>query len=291
VLVGLSLTGALVVRGFRAARLEGSAKEARRRAVLTSVGTVLASLGYVFVAQWPSSTEVRTATLPALAAAIGVILSGAAELTWPRPRGDRRQASITARRGTEAGTLKTLFVVGLVTCGALLVIGLLTAGSTGRAVQRDWPTGAASAGPYPGAPYAVPMALALAALSLATWWALRRVDARPALDADLEDVDRAIRRSARMRVLRLAAAGSLLTGVGLSVVMGLSLIRVATTVQLNAGVEAPAPPFDWTQNAGFILLAVALAGVLATLYALLAPSPSVPAPERGRTLLASEMAG
>lgn len=248
---------------------------------------LLATLAYIFLVPWPDSYELRTATLPALAAASGVAFAGLAELTWPRPHGERRQASITARRGTEARTLKLLFTAGLGVSSALLVLGLLTAGPTGRAVERGWASGSASAGPYPGPPYAVPMGLALAVLALATWWALRRVDARPALAADLEDVDRAIRRSAEMRVLRLAAAGALLTAVGLSVVMGLALVRVATVIQLNAGMEAPAPPFDWTQNAGFLLLVVALASGIATVFVLLVPGPRVPDPASDR--LAAEV--
>lgn len=271
----------LLVFAFRAraaARLDGPARTARRRAVVTSVLSALAAAVFVFVSPWPDPEEIRLATLPALAATAGIVLAALAELTWPRPRGERREASIAVRRGTSVHRLGPFFLAGLGASVVLLVIGVFTAGPTGRAVERDWPTGAASAGPYPGVPYAVPMALALAALAAATWWALRRVEQRPALGAGLEEVDRAIRVGARVRVLRLAAAGALLTAAGLSVTMGFSLIRVATIVQLNNGPAAPAPPWDWAQNAGFALMGLTIACLVGAIWALLWGSPRVPAP-------------
>lgn len=289
-LVGVVVLGGLVARALAAHPLQGPAQVARRRAVVTSVVTVLATLAYAFLAPWPSSAEVRTATLPALAALVGVLLAGLAELTWPRPRGERRQASITARRGTEARTLKRLFLGGLATSAGLLVIGVLTAGRTGRAVTRDWATGSASSGPYPGLPYAVPMGLALAALALATWWALRMVDTRPALDPELEEVDRAVRLAAEMRVLRFAAGGSLLTAAGLAGTMGIALNGVTQTLRMNWE-GAPRAPWDWPQNAGFLLIALGVVAFVTALFALFTPSPSVPAPDREPTPEASEVAG
>jgi hypothetical protein len=97
--VGVLVLLTPVFRARGAARLEGPALRARRRAVGTSILTALAAGGFVMFSSW-----------------LGV---------------------------------NTI----------LLVIGVVTAGPTGRAVQRDWPGGAASAGPYPGLPYAVPMGL------------------------------------------------------------------------------------------------------------------------------------
>jgi hypothetical protein len=282
---------ALLVFAFRAraaARLDGAARNARRRAVLTSILTALAAAAFVVFSSWPDGEEIRLATLPALAATVGIVLAALAELTWPRPHGERREASIAVRRGTTVRWLGPLFLAGLGASALLLVIGVSSAGPTGRAVERDWSTGAASAGPYPGIPYAVPMALALAVLAVATWWALRRVEARPALGAGLEEVDRAIRVGARVRVFRLAAVGALLTAAGLSATMGLSLIRVATNTQLNNGVEAPAPPWDWTQNAGFALLGLTITSLIGTVWALLSQSPRVPEPAPRRDVVVAE---
>ncbi len=278
ILIPLALL-ALVIAGSRvlgAKRLGGPARIARLRAVASSSLAVLAALSFVLFSPWPAGEAARLATMPALAALVAVVTAGVAELTWPRPQGERREASIAVRHGTEARTLTRLLLAGLTVSGVLLALGALTAAPDGASVERHWALGAAGAGPYPGVTYAVPVGLALAALSLATWWALRRVDARPALGTDLEQVDRAIRLAARVRVLRFAAAGALLTSAGLAATMGTALASAAQSLRMNWD-EAPRAPWDWTQNAGFALIVLSLVAVVAAIYALLFDSPRVPA--------------
>lgn len=269
---------ALLVFAFRAgaaARLDGAAINARRRTVLISIMSALVVIAFVVVSTWPEGGEIRLATLPALASTVGIVLAALAELTWPRPHGERREASIAARRGTTVRWLGPLFRAGLGASSLLLVTGVFTAGPTGRAVERDWSTGAASAGPYPGLPYAVPMALALAVLAFATWWALGRVDARPALGPGLEAVDRAVRIAARVRVLRFAAAGTLTTAAGLALTMGTSLAQLAQNLRMNWE-AAPQSPWDWTQNAGFALIGLAVVLILSTIYVVFSWGPRIP---------------
>jgi hypothetical protein len=280
ILIPLALL-ALVIAGSRvlaANRLDGPARAARLRAVASSSLAVLTALAFVLFSPWPEGEAVRLATMPALAALVAVMTAGVAEMTWPRPQGERREASIAVRRGTEARTLTRLLLAGLAVSGILLVVGGFTASADGDSVERRWALGAAGAGPYPGVTYAVPVGLALTALALATWWALGRVDARPALGADLEEVDRAIRLAARVRVLRFAAAGALLTMAGLAATMGTALTSVAQSLRINWP-DAPQAPWDWMQNAGFVLIGLSVAAVVAAIYALLFDSPRVPALE------------
>lgn len=272
---------ALLIAGSRllaANRLEGAARAARTRAVASSSLAVLAAVAFAMFSPWPRGDDVRLATVPALAALVGVTIAGVAELTWPRPRGERREASIAVRRGTEAGALTRLLVAGLAASGILLVLGALTAAPDGSSVERRWALGAVGAGPYPGVTYAVPVGLALTALAIATWWALGRVDARPALGPDLDEVDRVIRLAARVRVLRFAAAGALLTCAGLAATMGTALAQLAQNLRMNWP-EAPRAPWDWTQNVGFALIGLSVVSVLAAIYAILFDSPRVPNPE------------
>lgn len=292
ILIPLALL-ALVIAGSRvlaANRLAGPARAARLRAVASSSLAVLTALAFVLFSPWPEGDDVRLATMPALAAFIAVVTAGVAELTWPQPQGERREASIAVRRGTEARTLTRLFLAGLAVSGILLALGALTAAPDGASVERHWALGAVGAGPYPGVTYAVPVGLALTALSLATGWALRRVDARPALGADLEQADRAIRLAARVRVLRFAAAGALLTSAGLAATMGTALAGIAQNLRMNWE-GAPRAPWDWPQNAGFLLIALAVVAFVSSLFALFTPSPSVPAPDREPTPEASGVAG
>lgn len=275
---------AVVIAGSRvlaANRLEGPPRAARLRAVASSTIAVLVALLFVIFSPWPAGDDVRLATLPALAALVAVATAGIAELTWPRPHGEHREASITVRRQTEAATLTRLLVVGFASSALLLVVGAATAAADGASVERGWALGAAGAGPYPGLTYAVPVGLALAGLAIATWWALGRVDARPALGPDLDEVDRAIRLAARVRVLRFAATGALLTSAGLAATMGTALASLAQTLRMNWA-DAPRAPWDWIQNAGFALIAVAVAGVVAAIVALLFDSPRVPAARESR---------
>lgn len=281
VVVVVIVLGRLAYRVVTAPRLQGSARSARRRAIAATVLAVLAAATVVVLSSWPEGGGIRLATMPALAATVGMILSGLGELSFPRPRGERREASIAVRRGTTVGRLGPLFLAGLGASAVLLVITSLTAGPSGRSLERVWPTGRAYGGPYPGVPYAVPLGLALALLALATWWSLRRVDARPALGPGLEEVDRAIRIAGRVRVLRLAAAGSLATAAGVSLGMSRSLYMFAA--QLRGHWEgASQPPWDWTLNAAVALLGLGAAFGLASIAALLSPSPRVPEPAPGR---------
>ena len=65
---------------------------------------------------------------------------------------------IPARQDVRIATLPAL--AGLAGSAVLLAVGFATAAPDGRSVATSWEAGAASAGPYPGAVYAVPIGIA-----------------------------------------------------------------------------------------------------------------------------------
>ena len=214
------------------------------------------------------------ATLPALAAAVGILAAAALELTWRAPRGTVRTASLGSR-SLRPSHLRVLVATGFGGSILALVVGSTTAAPDGRSVSRRTQDIVATAGPYPGSAYALPVAVALAALGIATWWALQRVDARPSLGAEHEELDRALRRVSEVRVLRFASAGSLLTAAGLWLTLGLAVNRVTQNLRMNDG-SAPRSPGDWVQNLGFAGTGFGVLALVLCLVALCWQAPTLP---------------
>lgn len=221
----------------RRGELGPAAKSAQRRSVLATAAATLASLVIGLALLGPSRDELVVATAPALIGLVSVVVATMAERLWPRVTGTLRSAGLRrAGRGTTSRALLRLAVGGGSLSAALLMVGLLTGADEGRGLELTWPGGATTAGPYPGTHYTWPMVGTLAVLGLATWWGLRTVDARPALGIGLEQVDEAARESSRVRVLRGAAFGALVTAGALISVMSLSVVRVVSAAQANAPV-------------------------------------------------------
>ena len=171
---------------------------------------------------------IRLATMPALAGTVAVLAASFAELTWPRPRGQVRRASLGARAPFTAPRLRSLLAVTTALTAAALATGALTAGETGRQLERQWDQRGAAHGPYPGVPYALPMALACTVLILATVLGLALVGRRPALGPGHESADRTLRHASQVRVLRGAVFGMGATAAGLLWVMGQAAVGVTS---------------------------------------------------------------
>jgi len=164
--------------------------------------------------------------------------------------------------------------------GGLLVVVPHSGADDGRSLERTWATGASSTGPYPGWAYGLPIAAALALLAVATAWALRRVEARPVIDVDRPELDRAVRMGSRVRVLRFAAGGTVLTAAGLAFTAGSAFARLAQNLRMGLpGAPAGQAPWDWTQNAGFGLLGLALVLVIVAIQVLMWGAPAIPRAE------------
>ncbi|MBO0900891.1 hypothetical protein J1G43_13060 [Cellulomonas sp. zg-ZUI22] len=153
--------------------------------------------------------------VPAVAGLAFLLVAAVGERTWPAPRGTVRGAALTRRTARDVAPRWT--VVALLTWTALLLGTLLatgvTAGPDGRTVvlQPDALVSTA-AGPYPGAPYAVPLAAATVLLAVATWGVLHLVAARPAVAGVSTDDDALLRRVSGARVVagvQLVVGGTL----------------------------------------------------------------------------------
>jgi len=277
--VGLLITG--VLRLVDTVRSQGTARAVQARSLAASAATGVAGLAATLA--WLGlggglSDDVRLATLPALACSVAVLTAAVAELTWPRPSGSVRTASLGARRATRPALLPRLVLVGLGATAAALVVGACTASPDGRSFGRSAPGISAFGWPYPGARYAVPVGVAIALLALATWFAWSRVDARPALGPGHERLDAAVRGTSMVRVLRPAAVGSLSTAAALWLTIGATVNQVTQNLRMN-GASTPQPPFDLVQDLGFAAVAVAVVLLLLALGALLTVSPRLPREE------------
>ncbi|GAA2167572.1 hypothetical protein [Pedococcus bigeumensis] len=279
VVLGILVAGA--IRLVDTLQSQGAARAAQARSLAASAATGVAGLAATLAWLGLASSltlDLRLATLPALGCSVAVLTAAVAELTWPRPTGVVRTASLGGRRATSPAWLPRLVGVGLVATVAALVIGSLTAAPDGRSFARRTTEVTAAGSPYPGSSYAVAVGIAVAVLALATWLAWARVDARPALGPGHEALDEAVRGASMVRVLRPAAVGSLSTAAGLWLTMGATVNSVTQNLRMNdAG--SPQPPFDWVQDLGFAATAIGLALLLLTLGALGVGSPRLPRQE------------
>jgi hypothetical protein len=279
--VALGILVAGVVRLVDTLRSHGAARAAQARSLAASAATGGAGLAATLAwLGWASSLDLdlRLATLPALGCTVAVLTAAVAELTWPRPTGVVRTASLAARRTPPPAWLPHLVGVGLVATVTALVIGTLTAAADGRSFARSTTGFTAAGSPNPGSSYAVAVGVAVVVLAVATWFGWARVDARPALGPGHEALDAAVRGASMVRVLRPAAVGFLSTAAGLWLTMGATVNSVTQNLRMNdAG--SPRPPFDWVQDLGVTATAIGLALLLLTLVALGVGSPRLPRQE------------
>ena len=153
--------------------------------------------------------------------AVAITYAGAqliGERTWPRPAGQVRAATLTARSSATTSP-RLLRVVTLTWAGALTAL-LLACGLLGDGTRYSYSyvTGqdevTSSTGPFPGWPYGLPT-LALAAiagaLTVATLATIRRRPAIATLDA-AEDLKRRRRSSTHVLVATQSALGLTLAG-------------------------------------------------------------------------------
>lgn len=209
------------------------------------------------------------AVLLLVGAAAHTLVLALTELTWPRPHGDRRSGLLVRRRLVDVlprpALVLTAALASLVVVVAL--VGTVVADGSGTALTRASADGTAtwSAGPFPGAPYAVPVLVGLLVLLGLAAATARLVLARPAVAGADAATDAALRRASAHRVLRGTAAGCALTLAGLLAVSSSAVRGVAHG------------------STGLAVLAAALAVVagLAVLTGVLlpaVPAPRVPAP-------------
>jgi hypothetical protein len=110
-----------------------------------------------------------------------------------------------------------------------LVVGALAAAPDGRSIAFDDPPVQATAGPFPGLVYGAPATLGLlvlAALTAATLWTVAN---RPAVATEDARVEAALRSASAHRVLRAAAATTLVVTGGLLATAGSAVWSVSSS--------------------------------------------------------------
>jgi type IV secretory pathway TrbD component len=247
--VPLTLVGVLVTvlvrsgRGSRPVNTPAATLVAARRHenVATALGlagglavaVVLIALAGNGARLVPGAPGLAAALAPTAGALVYLGLLAVGERTWPRPVGAVRTA-VLRRRTVREVTGRRLAL--LVTTAAVLVVALaafaLTADETGRAVSKlitaeqaaGGMVGGAS-GPYPGAPYALPILAALVPVLAATAWVLNLVARRPAVVGTEPDDDLLLRRTSARRVLAGAQFFVGATAFAVLVVGGMALGR------------------------------------------------------------------
>lgn len=195
------------------------------------------------------------------------------ELTWPRPTGRVRRATLRPRRVADvapagmhrvAWTWFAALVATVVGCG-------LTAEPDGRSVGLVRPEWSASSGPYPGWFYGVPLLVAAVLVVLGQEGVLRLVTRRPAVADAAEEWDLGLRRLSAHRVLR-----------GTQLVLGLTtgaVLAVAGMALQNLG----QPDSRGHAAVGTALLVLGVAAVLlaCALTLLQGPVPRAPGSRPG----------
>lgn len=186
-----------------------------------------------------TSFGITLGLVPALAGLAFLLVAAVGERTWPMPQGAVRRASLVRRTGV--ATAPRVPLVALVTAaGALLLVLLttaLTAAPDGRSVTfRLSDVASSGAGPYPGPPYAVPLAAGAVLVVIGTLGVLHLVARRPAVTDVAPADDATLRTASAGRVVAgaLLVVGGTLTGVLL--VTGSALRHAAVTTYGVGGV-------------------------------------------------------
>jgi hypothetical protein len=272
----------LAVTARRDRELAGTVARARRHAVVSS--SLAVALGLA-AAGWFASNDLRfgddagqaeiAQTLAPLAfGVVHTLALAVGELTWPRPRGDVRQA-LLVRRGPASVAPRWLLAtagVSVLLAVASITTGFLLSAPDGRSLGYGFNEGPGFAfgqlsvmpDLFPGPVFGTPAALGLALLVVLALGALQIVATRAAVVTDDQAVERALRVASGHRVLRGASAAA--------------LVVVAGFAFYGGGAVASAAVNDLLRYAGFAALGGGVLTGLLALALLCVPAPRLPRP-------------
>ncbi|MGY1623680.1 hypothetical protein ACI789_15905 [Geodermatophilus sp. SYSU D00965] len=179
----------------------------------------------------PGSLGVTALLVPITFGVLHTVVLGLAELAWPRPEGTVRRARLQRRGLLDAAPrwLVRTTVVAAVAAAATIALGAALAAPDGRSILVEAPPVRSTASPFPGLLYGRPAMLGLLLLAALTAGALWIVATRPAVATEDERVEAALRRASVHRVLRGAAAATLVVTGGLLGAAGSALWSVSTS--------------------------------------------------------------
>ncbi|WP_129336936.1 hypothetical protein [Cellulomonas endophytica] len=229
---------------------------------------------------------VALAVAPAAAGLALLAVHAVGELTWPRPAGEVRRAVLVPRGVADVAPAGLRRWTGGLAAATVVVavVGSLVAADDGRSLERHGATWSAGSGPFPGAPYAVPVAVGALLVLAAVEAVLLLVARRPAVPGTDVPTDLGLRRLSARRVLGGAQLALGLALAGTLAVAGSALRGVAGPV---VGPSTAAPALLVAGVAAVLLAAALVVAVLVVAVrahtgpgAVAAPAPSVPVPGR-----------
>jgi hypothetical protein len=179
----------------------------------------------------PGSLGVTALLVPIVFGVVHTTVLGLAEVTWPRPAGTVRRARLQRRGTLDAAPRWLVRVAGVAVLAVVLtlLVGALVAAPDGRSIAFDDPPVRSTAGPFPGLFYGQPAALGLLVLAAATAGTLWIVANRPAVATEDDRVEAALRSASAHRVLRAAAATTLVVAGGLLATAGSAVWSVSSS--------------------------------------------------------------
>ncbi|MCM0638630.1 hypothetical protein [Cellulomonas wangsupingiae] len=209
---------------------------ARRHAALVAglswAALVLVALTLPQTIPFGPDQGIVLACAPAVAGVVALLVAAVGERTWPRPAASVRRASLTRRTVRDVAP-RGAAALALAWSAALLLVllgtGLTADPDDGRSVTVQHESSTSGAGPYPGAPYGVPIAVAVVVLLVAAAVTLHLIASRPAVAQVSTADDARLRRAGARRVLaavQLVVGGTL---AGVLLVTGNSLRAAATS--------------------------------------------------------------
>ncbi|WP_240666375.1 hypothetical protein [Oerskovia turbata] len=217
------------------------------------------------------------ASLP-LALLVGVlVINGIGEMTWPRPQGATRQATLTARTAADVSPSALRHMIwGWAGATVVAAIAFALVASGPRRVSRVIDQhDAFTVGSFPGVLWTGPVVAVMLVVLVLCEMVLRLVASRPAVPDVSEEWDMWLRRRVARRLLRIVQLMIGLTLGGLVALAGLALRTLG--LGNGSGVYAP-PPSTVHVVAGNSLLVLALALLLVAVATAVWPA-SDPAPD------------
>ena len=282
----LATLGAGAFLWFDSRRLVVPSTAARRAVLHARFTTVVATVPFVLGGGLPLFAFVGSprvlpshllASLP-LASLVGVlVIYGIGEMTWPRPQGATRQATLTARTAADVSPSALRHMMwGWAGATVVAAIAFTLVASGPRQVSRVIGRyDAFTVGPFPGWFWTGPIIAVMLVVLVLSEVVLRLIASRPALLDVGEEWDMWLRRRVARRVVRIVQLVMGLTLTGLVVLAGLSMRWLG--LGNGSGVYEP-PPSTVHVVAGNSLLVLALALLLVAVATAVWPA-SDPAPD------------